>query len=941
MKLSNPIGFTRGPVSIIVTTTYVAVITALIILQVSVPVAPRTTPKGINLTEAWHDLQYLTASYHPYNSKRNVEVHDWLLKRVKTIISQNERASWHTTKETAQAYIFNDDISNLTFSSPGSTSTVSGVSVYFEGTNIIVYVRGTDDEETKWWTDPKGKPGSKRGVLVNAHYDSVSTGFGATDDGVGVVSILQLLKYYTTPGNAPKHGMVLLLNNGEEDFLNGARVFSQHPLAKFTSTFLNLEGAGAGGKAILFRSTDTEVTRAYAKSEYPTGTVLTGDGFERGLIRSQTDYVIFNGVMGMRGLDVAFMEPRARYHTNQDDARHTGRHSLWHMLSAALTTTQRLTATGMTDESKETDGVWFDLFGRVFAVFQLHTLFALSVTALTVFPVVLIAMLAIVYQQDKLYLFSGSRRTHTSEGDVPIRLDGFRGFSRFPLIFLFACAAPVALAYLMFKQNEFIAHSSEWSVWSMMFSSFFFVAWFCSRVADFTRPSALTRAYGYSWMFALWSIFLVFGTIGETQYKLAGSYFVLFYYTTVFLVTFLSYLELLSLPTKKDYTCCKPFDSVSRDGSRARSAREVHDDAVAEDEADAEPTESSALLGDRGRAPYREYRDREEHEEENQPDQEGSQAQEQAWSKSMWSWTWLLQFLILAPINLIILGQIALLIVTGLHQTGSDGSSVFIVYLSMAVFAIIMLSPVVPIIHRFSWHVPMALLLVLVGTLLYNLIAFPFSTNNRLKIFFLQEVDLDHGNNTVSLVSAAPFGRMAAESLPSAYGQQVECVLADPPQMHSKRERCSWSGISPHVASNKTRSLVRFSTSKIDDHSTNFQISGTNTRACKILFDRPIIAFEVDGAAHVDKRMPSVPEVGSKEIRLWSRTWDRTWSVNVTWDDDELAKGQTGKVACMWSDVNHDGTIPAYDEALHFAPDWVAMTKLADGLVEGYKRFVV
>jgi hypothetical protein len=941
MKLSNPIGFTRGPVSIVVTTTYVAVITALIILQVSVPVAPRTTPKGINLTEAWHDLQYLTASYHPYNSKRNVEVHDWLLKRVKTIISQTERASWHTTKETAQAYVFEDNISNLTFSSPGSTSTVSGVSVYFEGTNIVVYVRGTDDEETKWWEDPKGKPENKRGVLVNAHYDSVSTGFGATDDGVGVVSILQLLKYYTTPGNAPKHGLVLLLNNGEEDFLNGARVFSQHPLAKFTSTFLNLEGAGAGGKAILFRSTDTEVTRAYAKSEYPTGTVLTGNGFERGLIRSQTDYVIFNGVMGMRGLDVAFMEPRARYHTNQDDARHTGRHSLWHMLSAALTTTQRLTATGMTDESKETDGVWFDLLGRVFAVFQLHTLFALSVTALTVFPVVLIAMLAIVYQQDKLYLFSGSRRTHTSEGDVPIRLDGFRGFFRFPLIFLFACAAPVALAYLMFKQNEFIAHSSEWSVWSMMFSSFFFVAWFCSRVADFTRPSALTRAYGYSWMFALWSIFLVFGTIGETQYKLAGSYFVLLYYTTVFLVTFLSYLEFLSLPTKKDYTCCKPFDSVSRDGSRARSARGVHDDAVAEDEADAEPTESSALLGDRGRAPYREYRDREEHEEENQPDQEGSQAQEQAWSKPMWSWTWLLQFLILAPINLIILGQIALLIVTGLHQTGSDGSSVFIVYLSMAVFAIIMLSPVVPIIHRFSWHVPMFFLLVLVGTLLYNLIAFPFSANNRLKIFFLQEVDLDHGNNTVSLVSAAPFGRMAAESLPSAYGQQVECVLADPPQMHSKRERCSWSGISPHVASNRTKSLVRFSTSKIDDHSTNFQISGADTRACKILFDRPINAFEVDGAAHMDKRMPSVPEAGSKEIRLWSRTWDRTWSVNVTWDDDELTKGQTGKVACMWSDVNHDGTIPAYDEALHFAPDWVAMTKLADGLVEGYKRFVV
>lgn len=941
MKLSNPIGFTRGPVSIIATTVYAAVITVLIIFQVSVPVAPRATPKGTNLTEAWHDLQYLTSSYHPYNSKRNVEVHDWLLKRVKTIVSQNEKASWHTTKETAKAYVFDDDNANLTFSSPGSTSAASGVSVYFEGTNIVLYVRGTDDEETKWWETPKGKPESRRGVLVNAHYDSVSTGFGATDDGVGVVSILQLLKYYTTPGNAPKHGLVLLLNDGEEDFLNGARVFSQHPMANFASTFLNLEGAGAGGKAVLFRSTDTEVTRAYARSNYPTGTVLTGDGFERGVIRSQTDYVIFNGVMGMRGLDVAFMEPRARYHTNQDDARHTGRDPLWHMLSAALTTTQKLTASGMTEESEETDGVWFDLFGRVFAVFQLHTLFALSVTALTVFPVVLIAMLAIIYQQDKLYLFSGSRRTHTSEGDLPIRLDGWRGFFRFPMIFLFACAAPVALAYLVFKQNEFIAHSSEWAVWSMMFSSFFFIAWFCSRVADFTRPSALTRAYGYSWMFALWWAFLVFGTIGETQYRLAGSYFVLFYFTTVFLVTFLSYLELLSLPTKTDYTCCKPFDPHSRDGSRARSAREGHDDAVAEAEANAEPTESSALLGDRGRAPYRGYRDREEHEEENQPDQEGSQAQEQAWSKSMWSSIWLLQFLILAPINLIILGQIALLVVTGLHQTGSDGSSVFIVYITMAIFAIMMLSPVVPIIHRFTWHVPMFLLLVLVATLLYNLIAFPFSANNRLKIFFLQEVDLDHGNNTVSLVSAAPYGRMAAESLPSAYGQQVECVLADPPQMHSKREKCSWAGIHPHVASNKTTNLVRFSTARIDSHAANFQISGTNTRACKILFDSPIVAFEVEGAAHAEKRMPPVPKAGSREVRLWSRTWDRTWSVNVTWDDEESAKGQTGKVACMWSDVNHDGTIPAYDEALHSAPEWVAMTKLADGLVEGYKRFIV
>ena len=235
----------------------------------------------------------------------------------------------------------------------------------------------------------------------------------------------------------------------------------------------------------------------------------------------------------------------------------------------------------------------------------------------------------------------------------------------------------------------------------------------------------------------------------------------------------------------------------------------------------------------------------------------------------------------------------------------------------------------------------MFLLLVLAGTILYNLIAFPFSANNRLKIFFLQEVDLDKGNNTVSLVGAAPFTRMAAESLPSTHGQIVQCSLADPPEMRTKRERCTWSGIAPHVASNKTSKLVKFRTTRIDGYTANFQVSGLDTRACKIQFDKPISSFEVDGAARVDKRMPPVPEGGSKEIRLWSRTWDRTWNVNATWKDEDHAKGQTGRVVCMWSDVNHDGTIPAYDEALHFTPEWVAMTKLADGLVEKYKKFTV
>jgi hypothetical protein len=75
--------------------------------------------------------------------------------------------------------IFNDLQSNVTFSALGSIGSASvgrrpGQSVYFEGTNIIVYIHGTDDDEVEWWKADdltSNRSLKKGGVLVNAHYD--------------------------------------------------------------------------------------------------------------------------------------------------------------------------------------------------------------------------------------------------------------------------------------------------------------------------------------------------------------------------------------------------------------------------------------------------------------------------------------------------------------------------------------------------------------------------------------------------------------------------------------------------------------------------------------------------------------------------------------------------------------------------------------------------
>ena len=773
----------------------------------------------------------------------------------------------------------------------------------------------------------------------------------------GVISVLQLLRYFTTSKNTPTNGVVLLLNNGEEDFLNGANVFSQHPMSKVVSTFLNLEGAGAGGRAALFRSTDEAVTRAYAHSQYPFGSSTSADGFNRGLVRSQTDYVVFNGKLGLRGLDVAFIGPRARYHTDQDDSRHTGKGSLWHMLSAAVATTKALTSASLKTDlnSKHTQGsqaLWFDIFGITFAILKTHTFFALSISLLVAGPIILLLTVVLLHRADKFYLFSGAHHTHHSDGDENIKLYGWRGFFRFPLIFLLACAAPVALAYLLFKENQYIAHSSEWAVWSMMIAAFLFVAWFVCRAADYGRPSSLTRVYGFSWMWTAWWLLLVATVVFEEQIHLVGVYFILIYAALMWLATWIAYLELFSLPKKSTY--CQGVTG-DEDSSPTQATggedEEGHPTANEEDEA----TERSSLL----RRGYQRERE-EDAGNDKKGDEKNEVLTEPDWSKSQWSFLWLLQVLILIPINVIIVGEVALLLTEGLHQTGQDGSSMFLLYIMIALCTIIMFSPLVPILHRFTWHVPIFLLLVLIGTIIYNLIAFPFSMDNRLKIFFQQQIDLDGGNNTVMLTGVSPFTRDAVDYIPSAAGQAIACSQALP--LGSDRQQCSWSGIAPKVASTSfvtsksnesysswlTFNVTRLNTSD-SDHAARFVLYGKNTRACKLVFDStPISKVHVTGQAPRNKRFSPVPESGSQEIRLWSRTWERAWTVDIGWDDsaadESVARANgtmTGKVVCMWSDANRNGVIPAFDEAVHYVPDWVAVTKLGDGLVEGYKRFKI
>ncbi|KAI4154521.1 MAG: hypothetical protein LQ340_001636 [Diploschistes diacapsis] len=969
-KWHNPFAFTPLPVTIISTLVYCAVLVSLLVVHHVVPSAPENPVPvaGINVSEAWLDLKFLSTGYHSYNSRRNDVVRNWLLQRVEEILIENnssfatydggfDKASVHPD---SNVVIYNDLNSNLSFSSDLFGS--AGSSKYFEGTNVIVYIRGSGDGDKDWHLSRDSK--DQGGVLVNAHYDSVSTGYGATDDGVGVVSVLQLIKYFTHAGNQPKRGIVALLNNGEEEGLFGAYAFARHPISSFPHTFVNLDGAGAGGKATLFRATDTEVVRFYGSTQYPYGSVFSSDGFKRGIIRSDTDYTVFNHRLGMRGLDIDFFEPRARYHTDQDDAKHTTVDSLWHMLSAALHSTRGLgmdtsstfqgeaSGKGKVNSGAGSDGVYFDMFGRSMAVFELHTLFALSVTLLVVAPIALFVICGVLSHYDKFYMFSISTQYHHAAGDRKVQLGGFRGFFRYPIIFAIASAGTVASAFLLVKKNPFIIYSSPYSVWSMMMSAWFCLAWFLSKAIGFVRPSAFHRSFAIFWMFLGGWVVLVIATIGEEQMHVASGYLLALYFAAIALAALIAFCEQFALEKKQSYAAEHDHDAQDRDRPLNRSAS-AGGDGDEEGAWAGEATESTSLLGQQRRTTFANYAPSGHAEAQNAETavDEGEEAKhglvyghEQKWSQSQPSWTWILQLLILVPIPVILVGEVGLEAATGINQTLADGNPALVVYLLVAAFSILVIAPLGPFIHRYTYHVPLFLFGVLVGTLIYNIVAFPFSGNNRLGVKFMQHLDLDSGLNRVALTAAKnPYMEEIIHTLPSAAGKELNIGWNGRPGLLEY----SWEGIPPNVVPNTKPDVppligygewVDFNATRCPDSmKARIVVSGKRTRACRIAFNTPISNFYVEGSA-TDSRFPVVGDNGSWEISLWSREWEKPWNVTFEWG---ASKGMDGRVICLWNDEDGLGLIPALEEIRRFAPDWVAVTKLGSGLVEGSKAFSV
>src|SRR5947209_4908843 len=204
----------------------------------------------------------------------------------------------------------------------------------------------------------------EKAVLLVAHYDSVTTGTGASDDGVAVAAFLETARALKSLPQL-KRDVIFLFTDGEEVGLLGARAFvEEHPWARDVGFVFNFEARGTSGPSIMFETSDNNgwLIRNFAQAaSHPVANSLSYEIYKR--LPNNTDFTIFHRA-GYAGLNFAFINRLAYYHTKLDSVENADRGSLQHQGDYVLEMVRHF-GNATSEDSKASNLVYFDLLGWV------------------------------------------------------------------------------------------------------------------------------------------------------------------------------------------------------------------------------------------------------------------------------------------------------------------------------------------------------------------------------------------------------------------------------------------------------------------------------------------------------------------------------------------------------------------------------------------------
>jgi len=217
--------------------------------------------------------------------------------------------------------------------------------------NILAKIEGSDNTKA---------------LMLLSHYDSnPHSSLGASDDGSGIVTILEGLRAFLSNKKKPKNDIVILFSDAEELDLNGAHLFvTEHPWAKDIGLILNFEARGSGGPSYTLIETNGgnhNMIEGFKKSnpDYPVANSLMYSVYK--MLPNDTDLTPMKEEGNIEGFNFAFIDDHFDYHTALDNYARLDRNTLEHQGSYLMPLLNYFSNADLKDMKSNFDDVYFNV----------------------------------------------------------------------------------------------------------------------------------------------------------------------------------------------------------------------------------------------------------------------------------------------------------------------------------------------------------------------------------------------------------------------------------------------------------------------------------------------------------------------------------------------------------------------------------------------------
>jgi hypothetical protein len=219
---------------------------------------------------------------------------------------------------------------------------------------------------------------------VDAHFDSTPYGPGAADDLSGCAAMLEAIR--ALMAGPPLQNDVVFCFADKEEFggPGGPGVFMMHPWFEGVSAVLGLETRGTAGPALMFETGPENgfMIRQMARAGvYPRATSIMFDIYDR--MPFGSDFARYKA-RGLPGLNVAYIDDFAYYHTMLDDPAHLSLASLQHHGAYTLGLSKQLGSVDLSN-TRAPDATYFNTVGSHMVVYPRTWGWPITSLALSVF----------------------------------------------------------------------------------------------------------------------------------------------------------------------------------------------------------------------------------------------------------------------------------------------------------------------------------------------------------------------------------------------------------------------------------------------------------------------------------------------------------------------------------------------------------------------------